>query len=72
MNSMHKTVFEIMDPRCVLISVGYIDEILKDQLIWEQEVVRRRRIAPTSLLILPMADHSKIILYMLKGKNGKR
>jgi len=49
MHSMHKTVFETRDPRCVLISVGYIDETLKGQLIWEQEVPSSNLGAPTSL-----------------------
>jgi hypothetical protein len=47
---MHKRVFEIRDPRCVLISVGYIDEILKDQLLWEQEVGGSNPLAPTKYI----------------------
>ena len=48
MHSMHKRVFEIRDPRCVFISVGYVDDILKDQLIWEQEVGGSNPLAPTN------------------------
>jgi len=49
MHSMHKGVLKTINPRYVLISVGYIDETLKDQLIWEQEVPSSNLGAPTSL-----------------------
>jgi len=46
---MHKGVLKTKNPRCVFISVGYIDETLKDQLILEQEVPSSNLGTPTTL-----------------------
>jgi len=69
---MHKAWKKSSGRINAVISISYEVNCIGVDIIWEQEVGGSNPLAPTSLLILPMKGHSKITLYLLKGKNAKR